>query len=465
MLCGSLMAAVLATRATSWRRTGRATVVVGRRADDPAGPSESRVRGEGKAAREPGRRLRFVTSGFTTRPNPRCEAALTARSRRSLCGQLLESLNVFRSAARQRFRGADVVGRDLGLVAELHDALRAVEGDRPVWGTRPRAWAPPRAVLIGSRVGFNGLAALELRGLRTHRLSARSLPGRRRIESRSRQAFLPRDSEPANAAHRVTLGPPVTHVRRAGGFIPKLAEPPPTSPLAVFGCLWPGQLGTCGREKWGDWLYWAPWAGRSEQRKHREPHHDSREDDRGHLLARWPQASRHFAHNSRSFPARGHRQTTVPRRPPLISPLRRERGVEAAGTLGESLRPEPGDVSEDHGAELGEWAVGAVFECPEDGLPLGDFQSEDHDFAAVGVLEPFGLLVEADHAESSGEVEDVTVGDRYAGEPHASADVSEHTFRGNDGSVEQPVVTDSSSGRSAHPRSCRSEASTSAARR
>jgi hypothetical protein len=163
------------------------------------------------------------------------------------------------------------------------------------------------------------------------RLSARSLPGRRRIESRSRQAFRPQDSELANAADRVTLGGPVTHVRSAGGFIPKLGKPPPPSSHAVFGCLWPGQLGTCGREKWGYWLYWPPRAGRSEQRKHREPQDDTREDDRGHLPARWPQASRHFAHNSRSFPASGHRQTAVPRRPRPISSLRRERGTSTNG--------------------------------------------------------------------------------------------------------------------------------------
>jgi hypothetical protein len=72
----------------------------------------------------------------------------------------------------------------------------------PVWGTRRRGWAPPRAALTGSRVGFNGLAALELRTLRAHRQSARSHPGKRGIESRSRQPVSPQPSEPPNAAPR-----------------------------------------------------------------------------------------------------------------------------------------------------------------------------------------------------------------------------------------------------------------------
>jgi hypothetical protein len=53
---------------------------------------------ERRAVRELGRRL-ALTSGFLTRPDPRCEATLTARSRRLLCGRRLESLNVFWSTA------------------------------------------------------------------------------------------------------------------------------------------------------------------------------------------------------------------------------------------------------------------------------------------------------------------------------------------------------------------------------
>jgi hypothetical protein len=212
---------------------------------------------------------------------------------------------------------------------------------------------PRLRILTGNRVGFRGLAALELRALRAHRQSARSLSGKRGIESRSRQPLPPQASEPQNTAHRVRLGRPVIHVRRARSFIPKLAKTPPTPALTVLDGLRPRQPRSCGRKEWANWPRWATWTRSPEQREHHKPRHDSREDDHGHLPARWPQAARHFAHNTRAFPVRGHRQTTVPRavlvlpapkrgecrvsrRP--VSPLRpRGRGgvarvVQAAGT-------------------------------------------------------------------------------------------------------------------------------------
>jgi hypothetical protein len=134
------------------------------------------------------------------------------------------------------------------------------------------------------------------------------------------------ENTPRMVVRSVRLGRPVIHERQTRGFIPKLAKTPPTSAVAVLDCLRPREPRRCGRKEWADWPRWAACARRPEHREHRKPRRDSREDDHGHLPSRWPQAARHFAHNSRSFPARGHPQTTVPR---VLLPARSVGNVES----------------------------------------------------------------------------------------------------------------------------------------
>jgi hypothetical protein len=95
--------------------------------------------------------------------------------------------------------------------------------------------------------------------------------------------------------------------------------------------------------------------------------------------------------------------------------------------LGEALLPEPGDVPEDDGAELGKRAVGAVVEHPQDGLSLRNGEPEELDLVPVGVLELLGLGVEASSAKLSGEIEDVAVRDADAAEEHGPI-LTEHLF-------------------------------------
>jgi len=89
----------------------------------------------------------------------------------------------------------------------------------------------------------------------------------------------------------------------------------------------------------------------------------------------------------------------------------------AAKRLDEPLPHTPLVLSEQHAAELGE-RVGRVVERSDDCFAIGHRQREHDRFAVVGGLEPLRRVVEAGVAEQPGQLENIAIANRDAGEVH-----------------------------------------------
>ena len=89
----------------------------------------------------------------------------------------------------------------------------------------------------------------------------------------------------------------------------------------------------------------------------------------------------------------------------------------------ESCGRSPLVLEEQDSSKVGE-SVGAVGERPEDRFAVEDCERDQLATFVVGVLEGFGGVVEALHAEASGKVEHETVGNLEAREEHAFDDVT-----------------------------------------